>query len=262
MAYTKLDLMKDLEKLQIDKKGTLLVHSSLKAIGEVEGGANTVLDALCEYMKDGLLVFPTHTWSYVKADNPKYYVETSPSCVGILPDLFRKRDGVIRCLHPTHSLAALGKDAEEFLRGNEKFDTPTNRESSYGKLLDRQGEIMLLGVNLTKNTFMHGVEEWVDIPGRFSEHQESLITVLHDGTEISVPSRRHIPPMPHHNFWKVEEVLLENGAMRIGSFGAAEVRICKTEPLTRILFGMLSIDRELFSNPEPLDREKFKTLLP
>lgn len=46
MGYNKKDLMQDLERLKINKKGTLLVHSSMKSIGEVEGGADTVLDAL------------------------------------------------------------------------------------------------------------------------------------------------------------------------------------------------------------------------
>lgn len=89
--HTTTSLMKQLQELGIDPRGTILVHSSLKSVGEVEGGANTVLDALSEYMKDGLLVLPTHTWAYINADNPRFFVQDSPSCVGILPELFRKR---------------------------------------------------------------------------------------------------------------------------------------------------------------------------
>lgn len=65
--HTKESLMEQLIQLGIDRKGTLLVHSSMKSMGEVEGGADTVLDVFMEYMKDGLLVFPTHTWSYINA---------------------------------------------------------------------------------------------------------------------------------------------------------------------------------------------------
>ena len=43
--YTKSDLMTGLAALNIDPRGTLLVHSSMKAIGPVKGGAETVLDA-------------------------------------------------------------------------------------------------------------------------------------------------------------------------------------------------------------------------
>ena len=40
--YTKSDLMADLAHLGINPRGTLLVHSSMKAIGPVEDGADTV----------------------------------------------------------------------------------------------------------------------------------------------------------------------------------------------------------------------------
>src|SRR5699024_7549757 len=115
--HTKESLMKQLEELNIRKEGTLLVHSSYKSLGEVEGGPDTVLDALSEYMKDGLLVLPTHTWEYINKDNPVFDVKNSPTNVGILTELFRKREGVIRSEHPTHSVAALGKDAEAFVAG-------------------------------------------------------------------------------------------------------------------------------------------------
>jgi aminoglycoside 3-N-acetyltransferase len=61
--YTKEDLIKAFKEIGINPEGTLLVHSSMKAVGEVEGRADTVIDAFLEYMQDGLLVFPTHSWS-------------------------------------------------------------------------------------------------------------------------------------------------------------------------------------------------------
>lgn len=257
MAYTKGDLIKHLEDLGIDKNGVLLVHSSMKSIGTVENGADTVLDALCEYMKDGLLVFPTHTWSYINASNPKFYVEDSEVCIGILPELFRKREGVVRSLHPTHSVAALGKGAEEFISGNELWDTPCARQSPWGKLLDLKAEIMLIGVDLRRNTFMHGVEEWVDIPGRLTEEPEKLYVVIKDGREIEVPSRRHHGDHWSEYFYKVDEFFEEHHVMRKGKFGDATVRICKTEPMTELLYKMLAINPNLFSNNLPFERERY-----
>lgn len=37
IMHTRSSLMKQLERMGIDPQGTLLVHSSLKSIGEVEG---------------------------------------------------------------------------------------------------------------------------------------------------------------------------------------------------------------------------------
>lgn len=254
-TYTKEDLIAQLEQMGIDPRGTLLIHSSMKSMGPVEGGADTVLDAFSEYMAEGLLVFPTHTWSYVNHKQPRFYVEDSPSCVGILPELFRKRPGVIRSWHPTHSVAALGHDAASFTAGDEKFDSPCARGSTWGKLLDREATIMLIGVDLTSNTFIHGIEEWEDIPERLTESHQQLYTVLGDGTEISVPMRRHYGKPFWEYFGKVEEVLLSRGAMFKSRLGDAVVRVCDTVLMTEVIGQMLRHDPDLFSDNEPLSAE-------
>lgn len=255
-GYTKENLVEQLTDMNIDSKGTLLVHSSMKSLGEVEGGADTVLDAFSEYMKEGLLVLPTHTWRDINHNNPRFYVEDTPVCVGILPELFRKRPGVIRSWHPTHSVGALGRDAEDFTAGDEKFDTPCARGSVWGKMLDRKATIMLLGCDLTSNTFIHGIEEWIDIPGRLTDEHQDLYTVLPDGTEIHVPSRRHNgrPPCWEY-FWKVEGVLEKRGALYKSRLGDADVLVCDTVKMTDVLIDMLRFDPDLFSDNEPLSAE-------
>ncbi|AZP04093.1 AAC(3) family N-acetyltransferase [Jeotgalibaca ciconiae] len=253
--YTKHDLINQLEELGINRNGTVLVHSSFKSIGEVDGGPDTVLDSFIEYMQDGLLVLPTHTWAYINEQNPVFSVEDSKTNVGILTELFRKREGVVRSWHPTHSVAALGEGAEEFVSGAEKFDTPCARGSVWGKLLDNKAQIILLGVNLTRNTYIHGIEEWVDIPGRISDTHQQLYSLLPDGRKISVPSRRHTGASWSEHFWKVDEVLIEEGAMYIGKFGDAEVRVCDAERLNEVLTEMLHADPDLFTKNEPLSEE-------
>ncbi|MDQ1002777.1 aminoglycoside N3'-acetyltransferase [Neobacillus niacini] len=78
-------------------------------------GRILVLDVLTEYMKNGLLVF---LLIHGRANNPRFYVNDSPSCVGLLTELFRKRPSIVRSWYPTHSVAALGKEAHEFIVGN------------------------------------------------------------------------------------------------------------------------------------------------
>lgn len=250
--YTKNDLLNQLEEMGIDSRGSLLVHSSYKSIGPVEGGPDTVLDSLSDYMQEGLLVLPTHTWNYINADNPNFYVADSPSNVGILTERFRKRPGVYRSYHPTHSVAALGKDAQSFVQGDEKHDTPCARGSSLGKLLNRKGQIILVGVDLTRNTFIHGIEEWNNVPNRMADTHEALYTILPDGTKISVPSRRHSGLSWSEHYWKIDDHLLASGAMWLGKLGDAEVRICDAVKLTEVVSNLLQKNPDLFLENKPL----------
>lgn len=253
--HTKQSLMEQLKTMDINPGGTVLVHSSMKQIGEVEGGADTVLDALSDYMREGLLVLPAHTWATIHADNPRYVVNETPTCVGLLTEKFRKRPHVIRSGHPTHSVAALGEDAGLFTSGDERFDTPIARGSAWGKLLDREAQIMLVGVNLTRNTYIHGIEEWMDIPGRLTDSHEQLITVFPDGREVEVYSRRHTGSSSSEYFGKIEELLTNRGAIKHGRFGDAEVFICDTVWMTELIRSMLEMNPELFSDDKPVSEE-------
>lgn len=258
--YIKEDLIKQLEKMDIERDGTIIVHSSMKAIGQIEGGADTVLDALSDYMEEGLLVLPTITWASVNKGNPNFYVENTETCIGLLTEMFWKRPHVIRSLHPTHSVAALGEDAVSFTEDHEQFDTPCAKGSPWGKLLEREAKILLVGVDFRRNTFIHGIEEWMDIPGRLTDSHEQLYTVLSDGRKISVPSRRHCGLDWSEHYWKVEGILEKSGAIKYGKLGNAIVIVCDTVKLHQDISNMLTINPALFSDNEPLDEEKYSSI--
>jgi len=80
---TKSDLLQQLKASNINTKGTLMVHSSMKAIGQVDGGPEAVIDALCQYMSHGLLLFPTHSWDEWNLKDNIFNVRTEKACVGL-----------------------------------------------------------------------------------------------------------------------------------------------------------------------------------
>ncbi|MCC5894214.1 MAG: AAC(3) family N-acetyltransferase [Alkalibacterium sp.] len=253
--HSKKNLIEHLKALGINKRGTLLVHSSYKSIGEVEGGPDTVLDALSEYMADGNLILPTHTWKYIDKDNPLFDVQHSPSNVGILTEKFRHREGVVRSEHPTHSVAALGNQADLFVEGDYLHDTPCARDSVWGTIVDQHAQVLMIGVDLTRCTFIHGIEEWVDIPNRMTDTHEELYSILRTGETVEVPSRRHCGLSWSHHFWKVDDILQEEGAMTKGVFGDAETRVVDTVKTTELLTELLTQHPDLFSDNEPLEEK-------
>jgi len=240
--YTFKDLITHLEALRINPFGTLLVHLSNKAIGEVEGRADTVLDALTAYMRPGLLVLPSHTWNNVGVENPVMDVLHTPTCVGVLTELFRKRPGVYRSLHPTHSLAALGADAEAFICGEELIQTPCGKGGTYYKLWERDAQILLIGVNFTRSTFIHGIEEWDHAHGTLSQTKTDMYVIPPQGGRLYTPQYRHCAPLGSETFGKLEAPALREGILTIGRFGDAAARVTGAAALRGMTAGLLKAD--------------------
>ena len=242
--YNKNELIDYLYKLGVDASGTLMAHLSYKAVGEVDGRGDTVLDALSEYMRNGLLVLPGHTWAQVGVDNPVMDVMYTPSCVGKLPEMFRKRPGVRRSLHPTHSLVALGNGAEAFLSGEEHINTPCGKGGVYYKLWERNAQILMIGVNFTSNTYIHGIEEWDGAYGTISKDKTDLYVINYDGVRIYTPQYRHCAPLGSDTFVKLEAPAIQQGILKIGRFGDASARLMRTAPLRELTASLLKEDNK------------------
>lgn len=254
--YSKNDLKEHLRAMGIDPHGTLLVHSSLKAIGEVDGGADTVLDALCEYMADGLLVLPTHTWRQMNETYTVFDSRTEPSCVGFLTNLFMRRKGAVRSLHPTHSVAAIGADAASYISGEEHTQTPCPRNGCWGKLYDRKAQILFIGCSLKSNTYLHGVEEWVDTPNRLKPTPQDFTVIDRNGNEHVVTQYRHytsdpvVDPSEHYD--KMEPIFVREGAVTYGRFGDARCILGDAVKMADLTIPYLTADPHLFDDDTPI----------
>ncbi len=255
--YTKLNLIKDIKSLGIKSDDKILIHSSMKAIGEVEGKGETVIDAFMEFLKDGLLIFPTHTWKQMTDTYNFFDPAVEPSCVGILTNLFMKQPDTFRSLHPTHSVAAWGKGAESFVKGEEFSETPCPRTGCWGKLYDINSKIIFLGCTLRSNTIIHGVEEWNNIPDRLTEEPHLYRIKMPDGRVANKYYYRHSSPYGDvsENYGKLLEPLMRRGIAEKGKFGDAEVIVCKTSEMVDLTSKLLSNNPNLFADDKPVPEE-------
>lgn len=231
-------LKKDLESLGLKPEDTVMIHSSMRRIGDVENRADGVLDALSSYFAPGLIALPTLTYDIVNDKQPIYSANDSPCCTGILPELFRKRPNVVRSLSPTHSLAALGKDAADFTAGHEQFDSPAPRQSPWGRLYDRNAKIVFIGCSISHNTFLHSVEEWLPVPGMLTESRQNLIIIDQSGRRIPRPMRRHVGG---HSTWyaQAEPLFYSVGALHTGTFGDAPVHVIDARKAGDAVYALL-----------------------
>ncbi len=234
---------------------TLLVHSSLRSAGPVEGRAEGLLDAFVDHLgREGLLVFPTLTYAHVTPEKPVFSVLDTPGCVGALSEIFRKRAGTVRSWHPTHSLGACGREASGFTQGHELTGTPCGRTSPWGRLPGRKARILFMGVGLECNTTMHGVEEWAAVPGRLTAKPVLFKVKAPGGETLDVPTRLHAD-RPSVHYAKLEGLFLKEGVMRRGRLGLASCSVLDVDAMTRLVMLLLGKDLMLFSHdrvPETL----------
>jgi len=212
---TRADIVHGLRKLGLQLGDRMLVHSSLAALGDVDGGADTVIDALIEAVgPDGLVVVPTF------ACQLPFDRKTSTTPLGSIADQFWHRPNAFRSLHPTHSVAAIGRGAEELLRGHEKAPTAYGEGTPYHTLAVNSGRILLLGVDQDRNTTLHTAEA---LSGAVYLSDITGAYVDDSGSEVTIP----IAAMagPHRDFIGLDRLFRERGIMRIGRIGSAVCRL-------------------------------------
>ena len=261
MSYTKEQLIEQLKTMGICKTDSLLVHSSMKSLGEVEGGADTVIDALMESVSEGMLLMPAHTWKQMGEAHSLFDPETEPVCVGIIPELFRKRPGVVRSLHPTHSMAVYGKEAQAYIKGEENITTPCGLGGCWSRLKDIRAKILLIGVSHTRNTYIHSIEEAFDVPERFTARPVSFQVKYPDGTVKQIEMYRHYNKKEPHiseTYDKMYQGYLDTGAAGIVQLGDARCLLCDAARLFEITGRILLKEKNCFIDRESIPEEWYK----
>lgn len=256
--YTKQDLKNMINNMGIKPTDTLLLHSSIKSIGEVLGGADTVLDAFMEYLDCGLLLLPTHTWASMNDLHNIYDPNHTPSCVGLLSNLFMKREHVVRSLHPTHSMAAYGVESNTYVKGEENVSTPCAIGGCYDRIRERNGKILLLGVTHIRNTFIHGVEEILQVPERFTENPVKFHIVMPDGSlKESAMYRHYNKTTPHisEKYSKLEQAFYDNKVARKVTFGDATCILCDANGIFQVTKKILSHQINCLMDLEEIPKE-------
>jgi len=239
--FTKSQIITQLEKMNAPRDKIVLMHTSLRAIGEVEGGATGLLDALIEYFtKDGgLLCIPTHTGRNIVKEF-LLDLTVSESHLGTFPIIATEDGRGIRTENPSHSMVIFGnrERAEEFARGELDVDSPTSPSSCYGRIYDEGGKILLVGVNHSKNTYLHSVEEMLNVPHRMTE-EKIRVKVRRASGEIVERDIHWFDESyvgdASHRFPKYELAFRYHGAITDGFIGNAPTQLCDARIMKDVL---------------------------
>ena len=185
-------IQEDLKALGVKKGDDLLVHSSFKSLGNVNGGIETLIKALLSCLGErGTLLIPALSYKTVNAETPIFDIRTSPSCVGAVSEYFRTYKGVERSMNPTHSVCVLGYRQVAYIAGSEQDNEPVGENSPFYKLSQYGGKVLMLGCGTKPNTSMHGVEERAGAPYILSPDERVYTLIDKNGKEHRQSYRYH-----------------------------------------------------------------------
>jgi aminoglycoside N3'-acetyltransferase len=162
----KATIVNGLRAMGIVPGDVVMLHSSLKSLGYVEGGAQTVLEAVYEAVSPGgTLVVPTYylpggtIYNTCKMEGYVFDPRQHGSNLGALPDTFLKMPGIRRSIHPTHSVSALGPQADYVVSTHHLAPSIFGSGSPWERCLQLNAKVLGLGISMGPVTFYHLLED-------------------------------------------------------------------------------------------------------
>ena len=153
-TYTAKELVGDLKRRLPEDFEILMVHSAFDRLLPMYTGS--ALDLLRELMdfcgRDRTLAMPAFMLGgrlYDKASyfsNHNFDIKRTPSEMGLLSELMRRTPGVVRSLHPSHSICAIGPLAEKLTADHHLATTRTGKGTPFEFMTKHRTSIAGLGI--------------------------------------------------------------------------------------------------------------------
>ena len=229
-----------LHALGVTPGGVVLVHTSYRAVRPIAGGPLGLIAALRAALgPDGTLVMP----SWTGRDDEPFDPATTPAApdLGVVPDTFWRLPEVVRSTHP-FAFAAVGPQATLITAGPLPLP-PHSPASPVGRVYDRDGHVLLLGVGHDANTTLHLAELLAGVPYRVPKS----CTIL----EVGRPVRLDYGENDHCcvRFAVANEWLRDQGLQAEGRVGHAHARLARARDVIAVVLDHLAHDPLLFLHP-------------
>ncbi len=239
------ELTSQLLTLGVEPGGVLLVHTAFSAVRPIEGGPRGLVAALVAALgPGGTLVMPS-----MSDDDERPFDPRATPChgMGVVADSFWRLPGVLRSDSP-HAFAAVGPRAAAITAPHPP-EVPHGQDIPAGRVLELDGQVLLLGVGHDADTTIHVAESIAGVRYR----RPKSLTLLRDGQ----PVRLDYAEIDHccARFALVDAWLDEAGAQRRGIVGHAEARLVRARDVVAVVTSRLRDDEAAFLHPPGVDVE-------
>jgi aminoglycoside 3-N-acetyltransferase len=135
-----------------------------------------------------------------------------------------------RSSHPLASFAALGPKAEELTRAHDLRD-PFGPKGPLGRALELDADVLLLGVNQTRNAAFYLGQCLADVPA-VRKNRGAFLAEVDGKREWIVPERL---PVCSEGFGRIEDELTARGLIRVARAGDGTCRLMRMAPMVAFL---------------------------
>ena len=180
-------------------------------------------------------------YDYLALNKP-FNVKKTISMMGLVTEMFRRREGTLRSLHPTHPVLAFGKDAQWLVAEHDRCLYPCGPGSPFDKFRQLKGKILFFDVRFGAITFFHYVEDLLKDRLPFPVYDERLFSV--PAVDANGENRviqtyafsNGVPRMAE----KLEAEMARQGKIRQGRVGNSRCRLVTAEDVVSCQTAMVA----------------------
>lgn len=242
--FSRLELSDDFRRLGVAPGDVVMLHASVRAVGEVAGGPDQIHLALKDVLTpEGTLMMYAACPAYVDEvgrgnltpGEEREVLEKLPPFDGATARSARDNGALVECFRTWPDSAVNDHPARFVVWGRQTAHLLSEQPWSYafgtGSALDRfaalGGKILLLGCDHDTVTFLHYAEHIVDIPGkRIARFQVPVLEggqrVWREMEEFDTSSNGAHPAWPDRFFARIVDAHLTATGNRGGRVGNAE----------------------------------------
>ncbi len=228
--WTQRQLTEDLHDIGLTGGKVALVHASMRAVGEMEAGAQTLVAAFREALgSEGTLLVPTFTPENRDPDE-RVSLGSVPR-MGVFAETVLQQPDAFRSDHPLYSFTAVGAQAAA-LTQNAPFHYPVGSDSPLARLHQLNGWVLLIGVGHAVNCSLHLAEVWANVP---YVHRSATVVTGTEETKAMLGS-----PDCSAGFPRIESLLRQSRILRSGYIGNAESQLMRQQQAVSMAVAMLT----------------------
>ena len=246
-----------LRQLNVKSGDVTLVHSAMRTMGHVEGGAKTIVDTLLKMLgQTGTLVVPTFTFAHEAEDDPIIDPAADCSEMGIITETARHHPEAKRSTAFRHSFAAIGRRAEVITQTDPAL-SPFDLRSSFGIMLALNTQVLLVGVTYSSSTSHHFAEFVCEVPNRHTTPLLVKVRQAH-GEVVEQPMVDYQPKSEGGSYYgtrgpdfnRLGQMLEDRGLVNTAFIANAAVRRFAMRDLVDLAQVEAAKDYNIFRTPE------------